>query len=211
MNDSPIKVLVVDDHPVVRDGLKLMLTVSPGFVWVGQAVNGVEAVERCAGLQPDVILMDLIMPQMDGLAATEVIRKQYPAVQVVALTSFDDKDLIQRAFRAGAISYVLKNASMEIITTAIRDAYAGRPTITATAIQALVEGNGRDTREEELTAREQEVLTLMVEGLTNAAIAEKMSVGESTVRFHVSNVFRKLGTTNRTQTVRLALERGLIT
>lgn len=210
MNSSPIKVMVVDDHPVVRDGLKLMLSVTPGLLWVGQAEDGAQAIEQCAALHPDVILMDLIMPEVDGPAATQIIRRQHPAVQVVALTSFDDKELVQKALRAGAISYVLKNASMDVINDAIRQAYAGHSTMAATAVQALVSFNSRDMFEEELTSREKEVLQLMADGLKNAAIAEKMNVGESTVRFHVTNIFRKLDTTNRTQTVRLAIERGLI-
>jgi two-component system, NarL family, response regulator LiaR len=210
MNHSPIKVMVVDDHPVVRDGLKLMLSVTPDLLWVGQAENGAEAIEQCTVSQPDVILMDLIMPQVDGPSATQIIRRQFPSVQVVALTSFDDRELVQKALQAGAISYVLKNASMETITDAIRGAYAGRSTIAPTAVQALVSVNSHDTLEEELTLREKEVLQFMADGLKNASIAEKMNVGESTVRFHVTNIFRKLGTTNRTQTVRLAIERGLI-
>lgn len=210
MNSSPIKVMVVDDHPVVRDGLKLMLSVTPGLLWVGQAEDGAQAIEQCAALHPDVILMDLIMPEVDGPAATQIIRRQHPAVQVVALTSFDDKELVQKALRAGAISYVLKNASMDVINDAIRQAYAGHSTMAATVVQALVSFNSRDMFEEELTSREKEVLQLMADGLKNAAIAEKMNVGESTVRFHVTNIFRKLDTTNRTQTVRLAIERGLI-
>ena len=210
MNSSPIKVMVVDDHPVVRDGLKLMVSVTPGLLWVGQAENGAEAIQQCAALQPDVILMDLIMPEVDGPAATQVIRQQYPAVQVVALTSFDDKELVQKALQAGAISYVLKNASMEVITDVIRDAYAGHSTLTATALQALLSAKPPDVFEEELTAREKEVLELLAVGLKNADIATRLCVGESTVRFHVTNLFRKLGTTNRTQTVRLAMEKGLI-
>jgi len=210
VNNSPIKVLVVDDHPVVREGLKLMLSVTPDLQWVGQAENGAEAIELCAAFKPDVILMDLIMPEVDGPAATRAIRQQFPSVQVVALTSFDDKELVQEVLQAGAISYVLKNASMEIITAVIRDAYAGQTTLTATALQALLSARTPDVFEEELTAREKEVLQLMAEGLKNADIAEKLCIGESTVRFHVTNLFRKLGTTNRTQTVRLAMEQGLI-
>lgn len=180
------------------------------MLWVGQAEDGAQAIEQCAALHPDVILMDLIMPEVDGPAATQITRREHPAVQVVALTSFEDKELVQKVLRAEAISYVLKNASMDVITDAIRQAYAGHSTMAATAVQALVSFNNRDTFEEELTSREKEVLQLMADGLKNAAIAEKMNVGESTVRFHVTNIFRKLDTTNRTQTVRLAIERGLI-
>lgn len=212
MNNSPIKVMVVDDHPVVRDGLKLMLTVTPGFQWVGQAENGAEAVTLCADLQPDVILMDLIMPEVDGPTAIQLIHQQYPAAQVVALTSFDDRELVQKALRAGAMSYVLKNASTEIITNTIRDAYAGRPTIDTFALKALVDGDGddHDLFTEQLTRREREVLKYLVAGLKNAEIAQQMSVGESTVRFHVSNILSKLGATNRTQAASIAISRGLV-
>lgn len=208
--DSPIQVLVVDDHPVVRDGLKLMLSVTPDLQWVGQAENGTEAIAQCAALQPDVMLMDMFMPQMDGIAAILAIRQGNPTVRVVALTSFDDREMLQKALRAGAIGYVLKNASMEVIATAIRDAYAGRPVLTLAALQSLVSTDGRREPDEPLTAREQEVLRLMVQGLTNTAIGEQLCVGESTVRFHVGNIFRKLGTINRTQTVRQAMEMGLV-
>lgn len=208
--DSPIKVLIVDDHPVVRDGLKLMLSVTSDLQWVGQAEDGAEAIAQCAALQPDVVLMDMLMPQLDGIAATRAIRQNYPATQVVALTSFDDRKMLQKALRAGAMGYVLKNASMEVIAGAIRDAHAGRPVLTMAAVQSLVASDGRQEPDEPLTTREQDVLRLMVEGLTNTAIGERLSVSESTVRFHVGNIFRKLGTTNRTQTVRQAVERDLI-
>ena len=209
MSISPIRVLVVDDHPVVRDGLRLMLSVSPGLIWAGQAENGEEAVERSAELGPDVILMDLIMPGMDGATATQIIRKRYPKIQVIALTSFDDKQLIQKALRAGAMSYLLKNASMETITKTIRDAHAGKRTLSSEAIQALVAENQGEA-DTEITPRELEILMLMAEGLKNADIAGKLYISEATVRFHVGNILRKLGAANRTQAARMAIERGLI-
>ncbi len=209
MSRSLIKVLVVDDHPVVRDGLRLMVSVSPGMVCVGQAENGQEAIRACASVHPDVVLMDLMMPVMDGVSATKAIRKKDPAIQVVALTTFDDKEMVQEALRAGAISYLLKNASIEAITEAIRDAAAGRVTISASAMQSLIEGFS-DAPGQELSAREKEILLLMSDGLKNAAIAQKLILSEATVRFHVSNILRKLGAANRAQAVRIALERKLI-
>src|SRR5512139_2134122 len=135
MNSTPIRVLIVDDHPVVRDGLKLTLSVSPGLLWVGQADNGADGVECCASLKPDVVLMDLMMPKMDGVAATQIIRQRHPNIKVVVLTSFDDRNLVQRALRAGATSYVMKNANMETLVDTIRNAYQGRSTLSPEAMQ----------------------------------------------------------------------------
>lgn len=210
MNQPVIKVLVVDDHQVVRDGLKLMLSVSPGLECIGQAENGEDAVQLCSELKPDVILMDLIMPKMGGVAATRIIRQLHPTVQVVALTSFDEKDLVKGALRAGAISYLLKNASMETISDSIRKAFAGIPTISTDALESLIDVDDTDLPDQELTSREQEILASMADGLKNAAIAEKLHISEATARFHVSNILRKLRAANRVQAVRIAIERGLI-
>lgn len=209
MNKSPIKVLIVDDHPVVRDGLKLMLSVSPGLNCIAQAENGEQAVRQCGEHQPDVVLMDLIMPGMDGISAIRLIRQLYPRIQVVALTSFDDRELVQKALRAGAISYLLKNASIEVITDTIWDAAIGKPTIAPAAMHSLIEP-ASDQPEDELSPREMEILLLLSEGLKNAAIAKELYISEATVRFHVGNILRKLGAANRAQSVRIALERGLI-
>jgi NarL family two-component system response regulator LiaR len=210
MNQSPVRVLIVDDHQVVRDGLKLMLSVSPGMACVGEAENGDEAIRMCAELMPDVVLMDLIMPITDGVSATRIIRQQHPNAQVVVLTTFDDKDLVQKALRAGAISYMLKNASMETITNTIRDAAVGRSTISASAIQSLIQVEEDETPGQVLSDREKEILVLMADGLKSAAIAEKLYISEATVRFHASNILRKLGAANRAQAVRIAFERRLI-
>lgn len=207
MSKLPIKVLIVDDHPVVRDGLKLMLSVSSGLVCVGQAENGEEAVRLSAELKPDVILMDLMMPEMDGVSATRLIRQKYPSIQVVALTTFDDKELVQDALRAGAISYMLKNSPMETITDTIRNASLGRTTLSTSAIQSLIGYEDDDRPAQELSAREKEILSLMSEGLKNAAIASKVNISEATVRFHVSNILRKLGAANRAQAVKIAIDR----
>lgn len=208
MSKLVIKVLVVDDHPVVRDGLRLMLSVSPGLICVGQAENGEEAIQQCAMLSPDVILLDLLMPGMDGVSATRMIRQNYPGVQVVALTSFEDKDLVQKAVRAGAISFMLKNSSMEAITETIRAAAAGRSTLSPAIMQSLVETDQLPA--EELSQREHEILVLMADGLKNAYIAQQLTISEATVRFHAGNILRKLRAANRAQAVRIALDRRLI-
>jgi NarL family two-component system response regulator LiaR len=210
MNNLPIRVLVVDDHPVVRDGLKLMLSVHPGFQWVGQAENGEEAIQLCASLAPDVVLMDLMMPQIDGVAATQAIRRQFPSTKVVVLTSFDEKDLILRALRAGAISYVMKNANMETLIDTIRAAYLGRATLASEVMEALIELEDDRLVVQDLTHRELEILTLMTKGLTNAAIASQLYISEATARFHVSNILTKLSANNRTEAVRIALDRKLV-
>jgi NarL family two-component system response regulator LiaR len=209
MNNTPIRVLVVDDHPVVRDGLKLTISVSPGLQWVGQADNGEAGVESCASLQPDVVLMDLMMPKMDGVAATQIIRQRHPDIKIVVLTSFDDKNLVQRALRAGATSYMMKNASMETLVDTIQNAYLGRSTLAPEVMQALAQEEDWKA-ENELTNRELEILTLLAQGMTNAAIAKKLFISEATARFHVSNILAKLGASNRTEAVRIALERRLV-
>lgn len=210
MNKSSIKVLIVDDHPVVRDGLKLMLSVSAGLTYIGQAEDGEEAIKLCAELNPDVILMDLMMPGMGGVSAIKVIRKMHPDTQVVALTTFDDKELVQEALRAGAISYMLKNAPMEAITDTIRNTSVGRSIISDAAIRSLIKVDEDERPEPGLSVREREILVLMADGLKNAAIAQKLNISEATARFHVSNILRKLGAANRAQAVRIAIERGLI-
>jgi NarL family two-component system response regulator LiaR len=206
-----IKVLVVDDHPVVRDGLRLFLTVTPGMICIGEASNGEEAIQVCAEKQPDVILMDLMMPGMGGVAATQVVRERYPQTQVVALTSFDDKQLIQQAIQAGALGYLLKNSLMETLAEAVQAAYRGKSSLSPGLMRSLASMPPPDEKVGgNLTEREREVLALMAEGLTNAAIARKLVISDATARFHVSNVLTKLGVANRTEAVRLAIKQGLI-
>jgi NarL family two-component system response regulator LiaR len=206
-----IRVLIVDDHFMVRDGLKIFVNVSAGMTCVGEADSGEAALRLCERLRPDVVLMDLMMPGMDGVETTEQIRKQYPATRIVALTSFADKELVQRAVRAGATGYLLKNASMPQLSAAIRQAHEGRATLSVEAAEALMsvvsepEAPGQD-----LTEREREVLVALGEGLTNLEIARALGISESTTRFHISNVFMKLGVTNRTEAVRFAMRHKLI-
>jgi NarL family two-component system response regulator LiaR len=208
-----IRVLIVDDHAVVRSGLSAFLSVYDDLELVGEASGGAQAVRRCPDLRPDVVLMDLVMPEMDGATATRAIRDACPHVQVIALTSFKEDDLVQGALQAGAIAYLLKNVSGDELATAIRAAYAGRPTLAPEATQALIRAATHQTQSQpgdDLTDREREILVLMVEGITNPEIADRLVVSRSTVKFHVSNILMKLGVASRTEAVAMALQRGLL-
>ncbi len=209
---KPIRVLLVDDHAVVRSGLAAFMMVFDDLEFVGEAGNGREAVQKCAELQPDVVLMDLIMPEVDGATATQIIREKWPNIQVVVLTSFKEDDLVQGALRAGAIGYLLKNASADELAGAIRLAVAGRPTLAPEAQQALIHANriGYQAVRYDLTDREKEVLSLMTQGLNNLQIADRLIVSRSTVKFHVSSVLSKLGATTRTEAVAIALQNRLV-
>jgi len=182
------------------------------LVLVGEAGSGKEAIEKCSALKPDVILMDLVMPGMDGAEATQAIRTQYPDVQVIALTSFKEEELVQNVLQAGAIGYLLKNVSADELADAIRAAHAGQPTLAPEAAQALIQATRRPLEPGfDLTEREFEVLGLMVDGLSNPDIAEKLVVSRSTVKFHVSSILSKLGVSSRTEAVSLALKQKLVT
>ncbi len=206
-----IRVMLVDDHAVVRSGLSAFLMVYPDLELVGEAENGEEAVSRAALLQPDVILMDLIMPGMDGVATTRLIRQKYPNIQIVALTSFKEENLVQGALQAGAIGYMLKNVTASELANAIRSAHARRMTLSSEAAQALVQSTSQTVPgSDNLTEREHEVLRLMADGLNNTEIAEKLIVSPSTVKYHIANIFTKLGVDNRVAAVSLALQRKLV-
>jgi NarL family two-component system response regulator LiaR len=209
---DPIRVMIVDDHDMVRKGLATFLKAKLDLELVGEAGNGQEALDMCEQVQPDVILMDLVMPKMDGITATRAIRERWSQVQVIALTSFQEKKLVQEALQAGAISYLLKNVSVDDLAEAIRAACAGRPTLAPEATQALIQTTSQEaTQGYDLTPREHEVLVLMVEGLNNPKIAERLTVSRSTARAHVSNVLSKLGVSNRAEAITLALRRKLVT
>jgi len=207
-----IRVLIVDDHAVVRSGLAAFLLAYDDLELVGEAASGEEAVRLCERARPDVVLMDLVMPGMDGVATTRAIRQRCPQVQVIALTSFREEELVRGALQAGAISYLLKNVSADELADAIRKAHAGRPTLAPEAAQVLIQATRKPpTPGHDLTPREQEVLALMVQGLRNPEIAERLVVSRSTVKFHVSSILSKLGVASRTEAVALALQHRLVT
>jgi two-component system, NarL family, response regulator LiaR len=205
-----IRVMLVDDHAVVRSGLSAFLSVNPDLELVGEAENGQQAVARAGLLQPDVILMDIMMPVMDGIAATQAIKRQSPKIQIIALTSFQEDELVQNALRAGAVGYLMKNVTARELAAAIRAAKEGKMTLSSEAAQALVRANQQAQETEALTEREREVLKLMVEGLNNAEIAERLVVSLSTVKYHISNILGKLGVDNRVSAVTLAMQRKLV-
>ena len=206
-----IRIMLVDDHAMVRRGLATFLLVFDDFKLVGEAENGLAAIQLCAQVLPDVILMDMVMPEMDGASATRIIRKQFPQVQVIALTSFKEGELIKNALEAGAIGYLLKDVSADELARAIRAARLGRATLSPEAAQALVESaNQPPAPGLNLTERERDVLGLMIEGLNNTQIAGRLSISPSTIKSHVSSILAKLGTASRTEAVSLALRSHIL-
>ena len=212
MNQRPaIRVMLVDDHLMVRQGLATFLKVYDDLELVGEAPNGLAAVQLCAQLHPDVVLMDMVMPEMDGATATHLIRQQNPTVQVLALTSFKDGKLVQNAFKAGAIGYLFKDVSAEELAQAIRAAHAGHATLSPEAAEALVHATSQPAEPGyDLTERERAVLTLLVEGLTNTQIAARLGVSPSTIKSHVSNILGKLGVSCRAEAAALAVRNQLV-
>jgi NarL family two-component system response regulator LiaR len=207
-----IRVMLVDDHPMVRRGLATFLKAFDDLELAGDAQSGQAALELCAKLQPDVILMDMVMPDMDGATATRFIRQQFPHIQVIVLTSFKEGELITNALEAGAIGYLLKDVTAEDLARAIRAAHAGRATLSPEAAQALVNSaNQPPAPGLDLTEREREVLSLMIEGLNNTQIAGRLTVSPSTIKSHVSSILSKLGVASRTEAVSLALRSHIVT
>jgi NarL family two-component system response regulator LiaR len=209
--DHPIRVMIVDDHAVVRSGLAAFLKAYNDLELAGYARSGDEAVQVCGEIKPDVILMDLIMPGMDGAAATQAIRQISPQTQVVILTTFKEESLVQKALRAGAIGYLLKDVQADELAEAIRLAHSGQsilsPEVTKTLIHAATQPNdpGYD-----LSDRESEVLALMVKGRNNTEISEQLFVSLSTIKHHVSHILSKLGATNRAEAVAIAVQHHLV-
>ena len=208
---TPIRVMLVDDHTMVRRGLATFLKVFDDLQLVGEAENGEAAIQICAEVLPDVILMDMALPVMDGATATRAIRQQFPQVQVIVLTSFKEGELIRNALEAGAIGYLLKDVSADDLVWAIRAAHEGRATLSPEAAQALVETSNQPPAPGlNLTEREREVLALMIEGLNNTQIAGRLIVSPSTIKSHVSSILAKLGVASRTEAVTLALRNRII-
>lgn len=208
-----IRVMLVDDHAVVRSGLATFLMTCEDMDLVGEAANGQQALAKCPEVKPNVVLMDLVMPGMDGATATQKIRELCPEIQVIALTSFKEQDLVEGALKAGAIGYLLKDISAEELANAIRAAYAGKPALAPEAAQVLIQASMTPAVEKvghDLTSRELEVLGLMTEGLNNKQIAERLVVSPSTAKSHVSSILSKLGVTSRTEAVALALQNHLV-
>jgi len=212
MNSSPpIRVMLVDDHTMVRRGLATFLKVFDDLELVGEAGDGETAVALCGQILPDVILMDMVMPDIDGVATTRLIRQQYPSVQIIALTSFKEEGLVQSALRAGAIGYLLKDVSAVELAQAIRAAHAGRGTLSPEVVQVMTHATPQPRPPgHDLTEREQEVLVLLVAGLNNSEIAEKLVVSPSTIKSHVSNILAKLDVTSRTEAAALAVRYRLV-
>jgi NarL family two-component system response regulator LiaR len=206
-----IRVLLVDDHAVVRSGLADFLFAYDDLELVGEASNGEVAVSMCERVKPDVVLMDLVMPGMDGAEATQAIRQACPDIQVIALTSYKDEDLVQNAMQAGAIGYLLKNVTADELAEAIRSAKAGRPTLAPEAAQVLIHAATKPPDLGfDLTPRESEVLALLSEGMTNPEIAEQLVVSRSTIKHHVRAILSKLGASSRTEAVALAIKHNLV-
>ncbi len=207
----PTKILLVDDHNVVRSGLAKFLMVNKDLKLVAEASDGEEAIQMASLHKPDVILMDLMMPGMDGITATREIHKKFPQIKVIALTSFAEQNMVQGALQAGAIGYLQKNVTAKELGNAIRSACAGKMTLSPEATQALVQSTAQpQIPGEQLTERERDVLKGMVDGLNNNEIAERLVVSLGTVKFHISNIFHKLGVDSRVEAVKLAIEQKLV-
>jgi DNA-binding NarL/FixJ family response regulator len=208
---TAIRILLVDDHAVVRSGLTKFLMVNKDLELVAEASDGAEAVQLAGLHKPDVILMDLMMPGMDGITATREIRQKYPQIKVIALTSFSEQNMIQGALQAGAIGYLQKNVTASELGNAIRSAHNGRMTLSQEAVQVLANTNSQTHLPgNELTERERDVLKGMVEGLNNNEIADKLVISLGTVKFHISNIFQKLGVDSRVEAVKMAIEQKIV-
>lgn len=210
-NASPIRVLLVDDHAMVRRGLAHFLKAYDDLALAGEAATGEIAIRLCGQLAPHVVLMDLVMPGMNGVEATRAIRHEYPTVQVIALTSFNEERLVQSVLQAGAIGYLLKDVSADALASAIRAAAEGRSTLSPEAAQALIQATTRPPAVgHDLTERERAVLRLMVAGSNNTDIAAELGVSPSTIKSHVSHILAKLGVAGRTEAVALAVRHRIV-
>ena len=210
MSVDKIRVFIVDDHPMIRAGLAAMIDAESDLERVGEAANGQDAVRLIPQAAPHVVLMDLVMPQMDGIAAIAVLHRQMPSTKFVVLTSLADPLEVQRAIAAGAGGYLLKTASSQELVAMIRTAFAGRRVLSADAADALIAASQRHRPGADLTQREREILALMTRGLNNQEIAAELGVAMSTVKFHITNILSKLHVDNRTEAVLSALKHKLV-
>jgi NarL family two-component system response regulator LiaR len=212
MKKRQIRVIIADDHVMVRSGLRLFLLAFEDLKLVGEAANGEEAVRLCQREKPDVVLMDMVMPVMDGVRATEQIHTHFPHTKVIGLTTFYEAEMIQKMLDAGAISFLLKSISATQLARAIREASEGKSTISP-EIQDLLKGRRSSVAnisKYDLSPREQEVLACIMSGLSNAEIAQELVISLSTAKFHVSRILAKLNVSNRAEAVSLALQEGLV-
>ncbi|MBI9043815.1 MAG: response regulator transcription factor [Anaerolineaceae bacterium] len=207
---NEIRVVIVDDHDIVRRGLSMYLKATSDIKMVGEAGNGLKGIQVCEETQPDVVLMDLFMPKMDGIEAIREIHKLHPHIRILALTSFQDKELVRKALSEGAMGYLLKNVTGEDLAKAIRFAMEGKPTLSPEVTQDFILNTRNPGPEETLTSREKEVLLLLVDGLSNPEIAQQLTISRSTARAHVSHIIAKLGVTNRAEAIAKALRGGLV-
>jgi NarL family two-component system response regulator LiaR len=209
---GPIRALSVDDHEIMRGGIHYLLLAVDDIELVGEARNGEDAIHLCETLHPDVILMDMRMPGMDGIETTQLIRERYPGIQILALTSFEEEEMIQQAMQAGAIGYLQKGISIDELADAIRSAHAGKPTLSPEAFNVLVQSSTSQPQEPDfdLSERELQVLAMLVQGLSNPEISHRLVITEATVKFHVSNLLRKLDAANRTEAAALAIQYDLV-
>lgn len=206
-----IRVLITDNHAMVRNGLMMFLQSYTDIELVGEASNGYEAVMMCNTLHPDIVLMDLLMPEMDGVTATSTIVQAHPNIRVIALTSFNEDQLIYEALKAGIVAYLLKDCTADELVAAIRNAHAGKTTIAPDIMQAVLRvADNPATREYHLSERERDVLKLVVRGFSNRQIAANLTLSESTIKFHVSNILAKLGIATRAEAVALAIQHKLV-
>ena len=210
-----IRILIVDDHAVVRTGLSALIEVESDLELVGQAANGLSALEKFEELDPDVTLMDIIMPQMNGIEAIQEIIKKHPDAHILVLTSFAEDEKVIPAIKAGALGYILKDSSPDELIQAIRDVDEGKPSLHPSIARILMhdlhQEKSKSPLEEPLTEREKEVLVLVAQGSSNQEIAKELTISIATVRFHVTNILTKLHLENRTQAALYAIREGLIT
>ena len=211
MDDQPIKVLIVDDYDLVRHGLRQMIEMFDDLILCGEAKTGAEGVRLAKELRPDVILMDLMLPEVDGIEATRQIQESNPDIPIIALTNSTEDSVVVGALQAGASGYLLKNLPMTELANAIRAAHGGKPTLAPEATAALIRGATREPESAyHFTDREMDVLRLLAEGMTNRQIAQSLDISLSTAKFHISRILAKLNANSRTEAVAIAMQSGVL-